>query len=181
MLQETTGNYIQPKYRITQNEIFVQRQNHEKEQKLMVRLRLADRGGLKLTACTFFNSIIRMEVLSLCFDVEPLPNDGLGPGQLLPHQSEPKQDQNWAELKYTVKIEVLVRGRLPCSWLESHLSSSQCFLMQLQGWLLPSQNLQILLLPSYLFRNGSVSWRKRDNRFFFFPFHPLFGRFHTMG
>jgi hypothetical protein len=42
MLQETTGNYIQPKYRITQNEIFVQRQNHVKEQKLMVRLRLTE-------------------------------------------------------------------------------------------------------------------------------------------
>jgi hypothetical protein len=45
-----------------------------------------DRGGLKLTACTFFDSIIRMEVLSLSFDVEPLPNNGLGPGQLFPHQ-----------------------------------------------------------------------------------------------
>lgn len=25
-----------------------------------------------------------MEVLGFCFDVEPLPNDGLGPGQLFP-------------------------------------------------------------------------------------------------
>jgi hypothetical protein len=50
------------------------------------RLVETDRGGLRLTASTFFNSIIRMEVLGLGFDVEPLPNNGLGPGQLLPHQ-----------------------------------------------------------------------------------------------
>jgi hypothetical protein len=49
--------------------------------------------GLRINECTFLGCIIRMEILRLCFDVEPLPNKGLGPGQLFEHQSEPKQDQ----------------------------------------------------------------------------------------
>jgi len=49
------------------------------------------RGGVLLDECTFVSCIIRIEVLRLCLDVEPLPNKGLGPGQLFEHQSQPKK------------------------------------------------------------------------------------------
>ena len=131
------------------------------------------RGGVLLDECTFVSCIIRMEVLRLCFDVEPLPNKGLGPGQLFAHQSQPKQDQRRTQKReYERDGAANLETRLPCSCLNCHLSLSQCFLMQLQGIcssLLRTSKLGRFLLPleRYLQKESGKNRIPPPN---FFPF-----------
>lgn len=78
---------------------------------------------------------------------------------------------------------MLMCGHLPCSWLESHLSLSQCFLMQLQGWdgmAPPSNPLPIsppFLVPPLRTVYPKAKGRTADSSSA--PFTPLFGRSHT--
>ena len=106
-----------------------------------------------LDECTFVSCIIRMEVLRLCFDVEPLPNKGLGPGQLFlrtnNNQKNTIRDEH-GNISYENDGGANLETRLPCSCLNCHLSLSQCFLMQLQGIcssLLRTSKLGRFLLP----------------------------------
>jgi hypothetical protein len=68
-----------------------------------------------------------VEVLGLCFDVEPLPNKGLGPGQLLAHQAQPKtrsgvdtetslrtvQLSTWNIVTFLLRFSSLIVSMLP--------------------------------------------------------------------
>jgi hypothetical protein len=104
-----------------------------------------------------------VEVLGLYFDVEPLPDKGLGPGQLFAHQTQPKQDQGQIQKHHYEQHSYQPETPLPsCS--DSHLSSSQCFLMQLQGVDAPSPPQNLRNFISFFPLHNSSTFNPKEKR-----------------